>query len=139
MLFPGRAVLPVKLRRILHAVGGVILSFSRIVLVTSLLFYVVVIGVTLTHRFLNFCPFKLMKFRDEAVIPVLYGYVWTFNGDVLDDLVERANRGEFVIASSCIPLGYSHVCPYCPWPARFECEGWHGPLQRATTVVEQAK
>ncbi len=79
-----------------------------------------IIAITLCHRYLNFCPIHLKSFADDAVVPVLYGHVWSFGGGIRDDIQAGAERGEYVIAGSCIPLGYSHVCPLCHWPARFE-------------------
>lgn len=78
-----------------------------------------IITSTLSHRYLNFCPIHLKSFADDAVVPVLYGHVWSFGGGIRDDIRAGAERGDYVIAGSCIPLGYSQVCPYCHWPARF--------------------
>ena len=80
----------------------------------------VIIVITLCHRYLNFCPIHLKSYADDAVVPVLYGHVWSFGGGIRDDIQAGAERGDYVIAGSCIPLGYSHVCPICHWPARFE-------------------
>lgn len=80
----------------------------------------VIIANTLSHRYLDFCPIHLKSFADDAVVPVLYGHVWSFGGGIRDDIQAGAERGDYVIAGSCIPLGFSHVCPFCHWPARFE-------------------
>lgn len=80
----------------------------------------VIIVITLCHRYLNFCPIHLKSFADDTVAPVLYGHVWSFDGSIRGDIQAGAEQGDYVIAGSCIPLGYSHVCPFCHWPARFE-------------------
>lgn len=80
----------------------------------------VIIVITLCHRYLNFCPIHLKSVADDSVVPVLYGHVWSFDGSIRGDIQAKAERGDYVIAGSCIPLGYSHACPFCHWPARFE-------------------
>ena len=81
-----------------------------------------IIAVPLCHRYLNFCPIHLKSFADDAFVPVLYGHVWSFGGGIRDDIRAGAERGDYVIAGSCTTLGFSHVCPLCNWPARFESE-----------------
>lgn len=110
---------PSRLRRVLHQVFRWIYKAMKILMVFCVLVLVVLIGVPTVHNYLRFCPIKFRSFTSAQLIPILYGHVWDFYGNVREDLAERARCGEIVIAGSCTPLGYSHVCPYCRWPAVF--------------------
>jgi hypothetical protein len=112
-------VSPSRLRGVRYQVFLWIDRAMKIVAVCLILFLVVLLGVPAVHNYLHFCPIKFRSFTSSQLIPIMYGHVWDFHGDVREDLAERARRGEIVIAKSCTPLGYSHICPYCRWPALF--------------------
>ena len=120
---------PISLSRALIATARNVCRLLRWAIVVCWVGVGMIIAITLCHRYLNFCPIRFKSFSGDAVVPVLYGHVWSFGGGIRDDIQAGAERGDYVIAGSCIPLGYSHVCPLCHWPARFESpEGGDIPI-----------
>ena len=110
---------PATWSRALIATARIVYRLLRWTVIACWVGVGLIVAITLCHRYLNFCPIHLKSFADDAVVPVLYGHVWSFGGGIRDDILAGAERGDYVIAGSCIPLGYSHVCPSCHWPARF--------------------
>ena len=110
---------PAALTRVLTAMVRTIYRVLKWAIVACWVGVGLIIAITLCHRYLNFCPIQLKRFADDALVPVLYGHVWSFGGGIRDDIRAGAERGDYVIAGSCTPLGFSHVCPFCHWPARF--------------------